>query len=87
MKLQRALKEFRVRCVSLAFYLGGYGIGGSKNRTKQTQTSLPTHRGVHTNKSFIMNLLSHPEFVGGQVDTGFIARNPELLQPVQSSNR
>lgn len=34
-----------------------------------------------------MNLLSAPEFVDGQVDTGFIARNPQLLQPVQSSNR
>ena len=56
MKLQRALKEFRVR-------------------------------GVHTNKSFVLNLLSHPEFVHGQVDTGFIARYPELLQPVWSSNR
>jgi len=34
-----------------------------------------------------MNLLSHPAFVGGVVDTGFIARNPDLLQPVRSSNR
>lgn len=56
MKLQRALKEFRVR-------------------------------GVHTNKSFVLNLLSHPDFIHGQVDTGFIARNPALLQPVWSSNR
>jgi hypothetical protein len=52
-----------------------------------TDRPTDTPRGVHTNKSFIMNLLSHPEFVDGQVDTGFIARNPDLLQPVRSSNR
>jgi hypothetical protein len=46
-----------------------------------------TCSGVHTNKSFVLNLLSHPDFVTGTVDTGFIARNPELLQPLQSSNR
>lgn len=51
------------------------------------QSSPQNPSGVHTNKSFVLNLLSHPEFVGGQVDTGFIARNPGLLQPVRSSNR
>jgi pyruvate carboxylase len=44
-KLQRALREFRVR-------------------------------GVHTNKSFVMNLLSHPEFV-----EGIVSRSHPLLPP------
>ncbi|CAM9237187.1 unnamed protein product [Phaeothamnion confervicola] len=55
-KLTRALKEFRVRGVSL-------------------------------NKSFLLNVLEHPDFLHGTVDTTFIASNPSLLQPVTSSNR
>lgn len=44
-------------------------------------------RGVSLNKSFLLNVLEHPDFVDGTVDTSFIADNPHLLQPVRSSNR
>jgi len=56
MKLQRALKEFRVR-------------------------------GVTTNKSFLLNVLEHEDFLHGFVDTSFIAENPYLLEPLVQSNR
>lgn len=43
--------------------------------------------GVMTNKSFLLNTLTHPEFVNGVVDTSFIANNPQLLVPYHSQNR
>jgi pyruvate carboxylase len=55
-KLQRALKEFRVR-------------------------------GVKTNKSFLLNVLKHPDFLNGVIDTGFIADNPHLLAPLREKDR
>ncbi|KAG5187976.1 putative carboxylase [Tribonema minus] len=55
-KLSRALREFRVRGVSL-------------------------------NKSFLLGVLDHPDFVDGTVDTSFIADNPQLLEPMLGSNR
>jgi pyruvate carboxylase len=33
-------------------------------------------RGVKCNISFVKNLISHPEFYNGQVDTSFIDANP-----------
>jgi 3-methylcrotonyl-CoA carboxylase alpha subunit len=36
---------------------------------------------VRTNATFLGAALSHPEFVGGDIDTGFIARNLEDLLP------
>eukprot|EP00953_Heterococcus_sp_UTEX-ZZ885_P031634 16585-Heterococcus_DN1.PRE.1 len=44
-------------------------------------------RGVSLNKSFLLAVLEHPEFVDGTVDTSFIADNPHLLEPMASSNR
>lgn len=44
-------------------------------------------RGVTTNKSFLLNVLNHPDFVDGIVNTGFIADNPQLLAPYRSTNR
>lgn len=44
-------------------------------------------RGVTTNKSFLANVLDHPDFVRGVVDTSFIAENPQLLSPSTSTNR
>ncbi|KAJ0397334.1 hypothetical protein P43SY_009284 [Pythium insidiosum] len=44
-------------------------------------------RGVTTNKSFVLNVLNHPDFINGVVDTGFIAANPQLLEPARSTNR
>ena len=35
--------------------------------------------GLATNRDFLLNLLSHPEFVSGQWHTGFITDNLELL--------
>eukprot|EP00308_Calcidiscus_leptoporus_P024260 CAMPEP_0119373062 /NCGR_PEP_ID=MMETSP1334-20130426/23605_1 /TAXON_ID=127549 /ORGANISM="Calcidiscus leptoporus, Strain RCC1130" /LENGTH=1251 /DNA_ID=CAMNT_0007390719 /DNA_START=133 /DNA_END=3888 /DNA_ORIENTATION=+ len=36
-------------------------------------------RGVQTNIPFLLNVLTHPEFEGGVVTTGFIDEHPELL--------
>jgi pyruvate carboxylase len=44
-------------------------------------------RGVTTNKSFLSNVLNHPDFIRGVVDTSFIAENPDLLKPSTSTNR
>jgi pyruvate carboxylase len=44
-------------------------------------------RGVKTNKSFLLNVLSHPDFLEGVVDTGFIAENPHLLDPLREQDR
>ncbi len=35
--------------------------------------------GVKTNDAFLLNVLSHPKFLNGQCDTGFIDNTPELF--------
>ncbi|MEN6460546.1 MAG: pyruvate carboxylase [Syntrophomonas sp.] len=35
--------------------------------------------GVKTNEAFLLNVLSHPKFIKGQCDTGFIDSTPELF--------
>ncbi|BDG61816.1 pyruvate carboxylase [Caldinitratiruptor microaerophilus] len=37
-------------------------------------------RGVKTNIPFLENVVTHPDFLAGRVDTGFIDSHPELLQ-------
>lgn len=44
-------------------------------------------RGVDTNKSFLLNVLRHPDFQKGVVDTSFIEKNPNLLEKSTSTNR
>ena len=44
-------------------------------------------RGVTTNKSFLLNVLEHPDFTLGTVDTSFIAENPSLLNKEKTDNR
>lgn len=44
-------------------------------------------RGVKTNKSFLLNVLQHPEFLDGVVNTGFIAANPHLMDPIREQDR
>ena len=44
-------------------------------------------RGVKTNKSFLLNVLEHPDFLEGTVDTGFIASYPELMSPLREQDR
>lgn len=44
-------------------------------------------RGVKTNKSFLLNVLQHPDFLDGVVDTGFIAANPHLMDPLREQDR
>jgi pyruvate carboxylase len=44
-------------------------------------------RGVTTNKSFLLNVLQNREFLTGTVDTGFIAANPYLLEPLREQDR
>jgi len=44
-------------------------------------------RGVKTNKSFLLNVLEHEQFLEGFVDTGFIAANPQLLDPLREQDR
>ena len=35
--------------------------------------------GVKTNEAFLLNVLSHPKFLNGECDTGFIDNTPELF--------
>lgn len=35
--------------------------------------------GVKTNEAFLLNILSHPQFIKGECDTGFIDATPELF--------
>ncbi|HEX3010901.1 MAG TPA: pyruvate carboxylase [Syntrophomonadaceae bacterium] len=35
--------------------------------------------GVKTNEAFLLNVLSHPQFIKGECDTGFIDSTPELF--------
>jgi pyruvate carboxylase len=44
-------------------------------------------RGVKTNKSFLLNVLQHDQFLDGVVNTGFIAANPQLLDPLREQDR
>ncbi|CAM9489244.1 unnamed protein product [Sphacelaria rigidula] len=44
-------------------------------------------RGVTLNKPFLLNVLKHPDFLDGTVNTSFIAQNPHLLEPQHVSNR
>jgi pyruvate carboxylase len=44
-------------------------------------------RGVQTNKSFLLNVLQHDEFLDGEVTTGFIADNPALMAPLNERDR
>lgn len=44
-------------------------------------------RGVKTNKSFLLNVLTHDQFLNGVVNTGFIAANPHLLDPLREQDR
>jgi acetyl/propionyl-CoA carboxylase alpha subunit len=37
--------------------------------------------GVHTNNAFLIRALRHPQFVAGEIDTGFIARHEADLIP------
>ena len=41
--------------------------------------------GVTTNIPFLLRALAHPEFVGGDYDTGFIANHPDLTATPNSS--
>lgn len=38
-------------------------------------------RGVSTNKSFILNVLAHPDFLHRPINTGFLEQHSELLAP------
>jgi len=44
-------------------------------------------RGVKTNIPFLLNVLEHPEFLNGTVDTRFIDDNPQLFDMAPSQNR
>ena len=41
-------------------------------------------RGVKTNIGFLLNVLSHPDFISGQITTSFIDENPSLKRTSQS---
>jgi 3-methylcrotonyl-CoA carboxylase alpha subunit len=43
--------------------------------------------GVRTNAAFLIRCLSHPEFVSGDVDTGFIERQKDVLLPPPAAPR
>ncbi|MCA9651488.1 MAG: pyruvate carboxylase [Myxococcales bacterium] len=44
-------------------------------------------RGVKTNIQFLQNVLSHPRFLAGKVDTSFIDRTPRLFRFPRRRNR
>ncbi|EJK76398.1 hypothetical protein THAOC_01842 [Thalassiosira oceanica] len=44
-------------------------------------------RGVTTNKSFLLNMLNNEEFMNGEITTGFIAANPDLMLPLKEKDR
>ncbi len=44
-------------------------------------------RGVSTNIQFLHNVLTHPRFLAGEVDTSFVDDSPELFQFPQRKNR
>jgi len=44
-------------------------------------------RGVTTNKSFLLNMLNNKEFMDGEITTGFIAANPDLMSPLKERDR
>ena len=44
-------------------------------------------RGVTTNKSFLLNVLEHEDFLNSSVTTSFIGDNPHLLAPAKSKDR
>jgi pyruvate carboxylase len=44
-------------------------------------------RGVKTNKSFLLNVLQHEDFINSYVNTGFIGANPHLMDPLREKDR
>ena len=44
-------------------------------------------RGVQTNKSFLLNVLSNRDFLHGEVTTSFIAQNPTLMAALDEKDR
>ena len=44
-------------------------------------------RGLHTNLRFLLEVVGHPRFVAGQVDTGFVEATPELLAYTEPRDR
>eukprot|EP01135_Chromosphaera_perkinsii_P004301 Nk52_evm13s276 gene=Nk52_evmTU13s276 len=44
-------------------------------------------RGVNTNIPFLLNVLKHPDFLEGSLNTRFIDEHPQLLSAIQGSNR
>lgn len=44
-------------------------------------------RGVKSNIGFLENLITHPAFLAGQVDVGFLSNNPQLFKPTRRLDR
>src|SRR5262245_62204479 len=44
-------------------------------------------RGVKTNIPFLINLVTHPEFLAGRFTTGFLDETPELFRLPQRQDR
>lgn len=44
-------------------------------------------RGVKNNITFLENLVTHPVFLAGQVNVGFLASNPQLFKPSKRLDR
>jgi 3-methylcrotonyl-CoA carboxylase alpha subunit len=49
--------------------------------------SLTEVAGVQTNAGFLVRALRHPDFVAGDIDTGFIERHRDILTPDESGPR
>ncbi|MBX3470481.1 MAG: pyruvate carboxylase [Planctomycetes bacterium] len=57
--------------------------------TRKLQRALAEFRvrGVTTNIPFLMNVVRHPRFLGGELDTGFVDKTPELFRLPHRRNR
>lgn len=65
---------------SLLLKMTAYGRTFEDTRLKAIRALRETTiKGVKTNIAFMLNVLNHTAFAGGNCDTGFIEDNPELL--------
>ena len=92
-KMSRALAEFRIRGVKVGSGLvplhnrGGGGPGVLSPPPSFSFSLTMMLHPLQTNIPFLQNVLAHPQFLGGAVDTQFIDENPELFHLRPSQNR
>ncbi len=72
---------------SLLVKLTSWGLTFEAARRKAIRALRETKiKGVKTNIGFLLNVMNHPIFIEGKCDTGFIQKNPELLNIARGEN-